>query len=239
MFSAQTASAVSTSKGCPFSVRCTYIIMGTCETVTPPVRKFGAGHFIACHLSPDKLTAMQPVAGAKTAVAPVHPVATPLPPRPAAAAPSPRPAPAPVAAASVASPLPAAQPIPPVVLGSAAVASKPMAASGMTAAAGAARAGKDLAAAPAVTIFAGAAQDIAVQRPRSPPATAALARQQATAYSVEGLSVAKPISPVQKIRATPAAPATASWAEQALALLAQHDEPVELQAKRALALPRD
>ena len=48
-------------KGCPFSTRCPYVIKGTCETVAPPMRKFGAGHYIACHLSEEQLLAMKPV----------------------------------------------------------------------------------------------------------------------------------------------------------------------------------
>ena len=78
-------------KGCPFSTRCPYVIKGTCETVPPPIRKFGAGHTIACHLPPEQLLAMQPVitmrdAGAPASLPAVAPNSTPTKPLPATAA---------------------------------------------------------------------------------------------------------------------------------------------------------
>jgi peptide/nickel transport system ATP-binding protein len=46
--------------GCRFAHRCPRHLGATCDTVEPPVRKFGEGHRIACHLTPDELEAMPP-----------------------------------------------------------------------------------------------------------------------------------------------------------------------------------
>ncbi len=73
----------------------------------------------------------------------------------------------------------------------------------------------------------------ALLRPTGVAATAALARQQSTAFAVEaaGRQSAPPLAA--------AIPASASWASRALALLQQHDQPTAAQAKKALDLPRD
>jgi peptide/nickel transport system ATP-binding protein len=47
--------------GCPFSTRCSYRILGTCDVLVPPVQEFAQGHRIACHLPRKELLAMQPV----------------------------------------------------------------------------------------------------------------------------------------------------------------------------------
>lgn len=52
-------------KGCPFSTRCQYMKPGLCDVELPPVRDFGEGHKIACHLDPEELKAMEPVIKAK------------------------------------------------------------------------------------------------------------------------------------------------------------------------------
>jgi peptide/nickel transport system ATP-binding protein len=48
-------------KGCPFSTRCPYMIPGTCDVDLPPMRSFGEGHGILCHLDPAELSRMEPV----------------------------------------------------------------------------------------------------------------------------------------------------------------------------------
>ncbi|WP_306027418.1 ABC transporter ATP-binding protein [Stappia sp. MMSF_3263] len=48
-------------KGCPFSTRCPYMIPGTCDVDLPPLRSFGEGHGILCHLDPAELSKMEPV----------------------------------------------------------------------------------------------------------------------------------------------------------------------------------
>jgi peptide/nickel transport system ATP-binding protein len=47
--------------GCPFSTRCSYRILGTCDVLPPPVQEFAQGHRIACHLPRKELLAMRPV----------------------------------------------------------------------------------------------------------------------------------------------------------------------------------
>ena len=47
--------------GCPFQTRCAYMIKGTCDVTLPPLREFGPGHVIACHLDGDVLQKMEPV----------------------------------------------------------------------------------------------------------------------------------------------------------------------------------
>ncbi len=47
-------------QGCPFQTRCQYYMPGTCEKPLPH-KDMGNGHIIACHLSNDKLNAMEPV----------------------------------------------------------------------------------------------------------------------------------------------------------------------------------
>ncbi len=55
-------------KGCPFSTRCPYMIPGTCDVDLPPVRGFGEGHRILCHLDPAELSRMEPVIKPRTEV---------------------------------------------------------------------------------------------------------------------------------------------------------------------------
>ncbi|GMG81374.1 ABC transporter ATP-binding protein [Paralimibaculum aggregatum] len=47
-------------QGCPFQTRCGYFMPGTCEKPLPR-REMGEGHVISCHLSTEKLNAMEPV----------------------------------------------------------------------------------------------------------------------------------------------------------------------------------
>jgi peptide/nickel transport system ATP-binding protein len=54
-------SAANPPAGCPFSTRCPYRIVGTCDRRPPPVQEFSASHRIACHLPREELLAMQPV----------------------------------------------------------------------------------------------------------------------------------------------------------------------------------
>jgi peptide/nickel transport system ATP-binding protein len=62
-------SAVNPPPGCPFQTRCPRKIGPICEEQEPPIRTFGAGHRIACHIAPDELERMDPVItmGAKQA----------------------------------------------------------------------------------------------------------------------------------------------------------------------------
>ncbi|HUF88012.1 MAG TPA: ABC transporter ATP-binding protein [Thermohalobaculum sp.] len=55
-------------KGCPFQTRCQYFMPGTCEQPLPH-KDMGGGHIIACHLSNDKLNAMEPVIKVEDAAA--------------------------------------------------------------------------------------------------------------------------------------------------------------------------
>ncbi len=61
VLSGELPSALNPPKGCPFSTRCPYMIKGTCDTTPPPVRLFGNGHAIACHLEAQQLSSMLPV----------------------------------------------------------------------------------------------------------------------------------------------------------------------------------
>nr|WP_084174969.1 ABC transporter ATP-binding protein [Afifella pfennigii] len=61
VLSGEIPSASDPPAGCPFCTRCPYVIEGTCETEPPPIREFQPGHRIACHLSEETLSAMQPV----------------------------------------------------------------------------------------------------------------------------------------------------------------------------------
>ena len=54
-------SALNLPSGCPFHTRCHRKIGRICETEAPPLREFGGGHQILCHLPPDQLLAMDPV----------------------------------------------------------------------------------------------------------------------------------------------------------------------------------
>ena len=54
-------SAVNPPPGCPFQTRCPRKIGTICETEAPPIREFGPGHRIACHIEPAELEAMEPV----------------------------------------------------------------------------------------------------------------------------------------------------------------------------------
>ncbi|MBY8978198.1 ABC transporter ATP-binding protein [Rhodobacteraceae bacterium NNCM2] len=47
--------------GCPFQTRCQYVMPGKCDQGEVPVRDMGNDHFIACHLTPEELNAMEPV----------------------------------------------------------------------------------------------------------------------------------------------------------------------------------
>ena len=55
--------------GCPFSTRCPYMIPGTCDVDLPPLRRFGDGHRILCHLDPAELSKMEPVIKPRTQAA--------------------------------------------------------------------------------------------------------------------------------------------------------------------------
>jgi len=54
-------SALNLPSGCPFQTRCHRKIGRICETETPPLREFGPGHTIFCHIDPAELLAMEPV----------------------------------------------------------------------------------------------------------------------------------------------------------------------------------
>jgi peptide/nickel transport system ATP-binding protein len=54
-------SALRPPPGCPFQTRCHRKVGRICETEAPPLRRFGPGHTILCHIEPEKLTAMEPV----------------------------------------------------------------------------------------------------------------------------------------------------------------------------------
>jgi peptide/nickel transport system ATP-binding protein len=54
-------SALNLPTGCPFHTRCHRKIGRICETEAPPLREFGPGHQILCHLPPAELLAMEPV----------------------------------------------------------------------------------------------------------------------------------------------------------------------------------
>ncbi len=62
-------SAMNPPSGCPFQTRCPRKIGKICEEQAPPVRVFGKGHKIACHIAPEDLLRMEPVIvmGAKEA----------------------------------------------------------------------------------------------------------------------------------------------------------------------------
>ena len=54
-------SAVNPPPGCPFQTRCPRKIGKICEEQEPPIRRFGEGHRIACHIPPEELELMEPV----------------------------------------------------------------------------------------------------------------------------------------------------------------------------------
>ena len=54
-------SPLSPPAGCPFSTRCHRRIGEICDNTPPPVRSFGGGHKIACHLENSELKAIRPV----------------------------------------------------------------------------------------------------------------------------------------------------------------------------------
>jgi peptide/nickel transport system ATP-binding protein len=62
-------SAVNPPPGCPFQTRCPRKLGKICEEQEPPIRVFGRGHKIACHIAPEELERMDPVIvlGAKEA----------------------------------------------------------------------------------------------------------------------------------------------------------------------------
>ena len=54
-------SAVNPPPGCPFQTRCPRKLGRICEVEAPPIREFGRGHKIACHIAPEDLERMDPV----------------------------------------------------------------------------------------------------------------------------------------------------------------------------------
>jgi peptide/nickel transport system ATP-binding protein len=54
-------SAVNPPPGCPFQTRCPRKVGRICEEQEPPIRTFGRGHKIACHIAPEDLLRMEPV----------------------------------------------------------------------------------------------------------------------------------------------------------------------------------
>jgi peptide/nickel transport system ATP-binding protein len=54
-------SALDPPPGCPFQTRCPRKIGRICEEQAPPIRRFGSGHNIACHIAPEDLLRMEPV----------------------------------------------------------------------------------------------------------------------------------------------------------------------------------
>ena len=54
-------SPLSPPAGCPFSTRCHRRIGEVCDTTPPPLRDFGGGHKIACHLEEGELKGIRPV----------------------------------------------------------------------------------------------------------------------------------------------------------------------------------
>ena len=57
-------SAMNPPSGCPFQTRCGHkgeVPDGLCEKEMPPVKELRDGHMIKCHLSDDKLAAMDAV----------------------------------------------------------------------------------------------------------------------------------------------------------------------------------
>ena len=47
---ASAGSVIIGAKGCPFANRCTHVIAGTCDRLTPPLRNLPGGLTVACHL---------------------------------------------------------------------------------------------------------------------------------------------------------------------------------------------
>ena len=70
-------SPLSPPAGCPFSTRCHRRIGEVCDISPPPIRDFGNGHKIACHMDKKELKAIRPVfwikKGEKSAPTPTHP----------------------------------------------------------------------------------------------------------------------------------------------------------------------
>jgi peptide/nickel transport system ATP-binding protein len=54
-------SAMNPPSGCPFQTRCPRKLGKICEEQAPPIREFGRGHKIACHIAPEELMKMEPV----------------------------------------------------------------------------------------------------------------------------------------------------------------------------------
>jgi peptide/nickel transport system ATP-binding protein len=54
-------SAMNPPSGCPFQTRCPRKLGKICEEEAPPIRVFGKGHKIACHIAPEDLLRMEPV----------------------------------------------------------------------------------------------------------------------------------------------------------------------------------
>jgi peptide/nickel transport system ATP-binding protein len=54
-------SAMNPPPGCPFQTRCPRKLGNICEEQAPPIRVFGQGHKIACHIPPADLLRMEPV----------------------------------------------------------------------------------------------------------------------------------------------------------------------------------
>jgi peptide/nickel transport system ATP-binding protein len=54
-------SAVNPPPGCPFQTRCPRKVGKICEEQAPPLRSFGDGHKLACHIETSELEKMEPV----------------------------------------------------------------------------------------------------------------------------------------------------------------------------------
>ena len=54
-------SAVNPPSGCPFHTRCPRFLGDVCVKEFPPLRDFGSGHRIRCHIEPAQLLAVEPV----------------------------------------------------------------------------------------------------------------------------------------------------------------------------------
>ena len=195
MLSFDRQGAAASSRGCPFSTRCPYVIKGTCDTHAPPMRRFPNGHVIACHLTPEQLAAMKPLGAAPEKAAAPSQRPAPLP----APGPMPKPQMAPV---RVAAPAPVAPPkaAPPAAPSRAPVRLSATASlaghqttpvSGFSATSAKARTLPQAANSVVMT----APETTALPRPKGLPATAALARQQLTAFSAQALA-ARPVVPV-------------------------------------------
>lgn len=48
-------------KGCPFSTRCPRKLGAVCDTEPPPLRDYGGGHHVYCHIDAEELKSVRPV----------------------------------------------------------------------------------------------------------------------------------------------------------------------------------